>query len=192
MKITSKSDIFKNLKFYIEEIKKGKVFIYPVDTIYGIGTNALLDSSIKKINNIKNRENNPYLIIAPNIAWIKDNTFFSNKQIEIIQDKLPGAYSFILELKNKQAISPLSNNNLDTVGIRIPNCWFSQLIEIANIPFVSTSVNLSWQQSAKSIDEIPDEILKKVGYIIKDDDIVSGNPSTIFDFSGDEIIKLRG
>ncbi len=44
-----KGDFLSNLDFYLKEIENGKIFIYPTDTIYGIGCSALNSDSIKKI-----------------------------------------------------------------------------------------------------------------------------------------------
>jgi len=191
MKILSKEDILKNEEFYINEILLGKVFIYPTDTVYGLGVNALNNNYVNKINIIKKRRNKFLLVIAPNINWILKNTFINDNTKKIINQKLPGQYSFILNLKNTVNISMLATNNFKTIGIRIPNCWFYEIISKAKVPFITTSVNLSGQPSAIKISEINKEILNKVDYIISDDSILSGKSSIIIDLSKEkeEIIR---
>src|SRR3989339_428162 len=49
MKIINKQEFLQNKEFYIKEIKNGKIFIYPTDTIYGIGCNAKNSESINKL-----------------------------------------------------------------------------------------------------------------------------------------------
>lgn len=73
MQFLSKEDVLKNKQSYIEEMTSGKIFIYPTDTIYGIGCNARLSESVKKIRQIKQRTTNPLSVIAPNREWIDAN-----------------------------------------------------------------------------------------------------------------------
>ena len=51
-------------------------------------------------------------------------------------------YTLILKLKNKDAIADNVAPGLDTVGIRIPDHWFSMIANILNIPLITTSANI--------------------------------------------------
>jgi L-threonylcarbamoyladenylate synthase len=186
MKILTKKQFLENKEFYIKEIISGKVFIYPTDTIYGIGCNATLSSKINKIKEIKQRENKPFSIIAPNKIWIKENCEIQEKYLE----KLPGPITLILKIKNKNCISKEVNNSSNTLGVRIPNNWFSKIIKKANIPFITTSVNISGQKHITNIDELKTSIKNKVDYIINSGTL-SGNPSTIIDLTSNKVKIIK-
>lgn len=189
MKIFDLNFIENNLNFIISEMKKGKIFIYPTDTLYGIGCDATNSNSIQKIFDIKKRKKKPFLVIVPNFNWIEKNCIFDKNKFDNF--KLPGPYSFILKIKNKSLISDkiISNNN--TLGIRIPNCYFKKIIEKANIVFVSTSVNILGEKPILNLNEISKEILDKIDYIIKTDEKLIGKPSKIFDLTQNRIKQLR-
>lgn len=189
MKILTKNQIEANKPFYIKEIKKGKIFIYPTDTIYGIGCDATRPKAIIKIRRIKNRETKPFSVIAPSKEWIKENCEI-NKEINKWLNKLPGPYTFILKLKNKKAIAQRTNNNGETLGVRIPGNWFANLIAEINIPFITTSANLSGESPITSLQDLKEEIKKSVDYFI-DDGILNNPPSKVIDLTKEKEEILR-
>ena len=168
----------------IKRIKSGEIFIYPTDTVYGLGCNALKQGSIQIINEIKKREKKPFSVIAPNKNWIFDNLKVKNKHFI---KKLPGPYTYIFEVK-KRAVARNVNPGLKTLGIRIPDHPFTNLIKSADVPFITTSVNFSGKPPARSINDIPRSIMKKVDVII-DNGYLHNYPSTLIDLT-DEIPKL--
>ena len=56
------------------QILEGKIFIYPTDTVYGLGCNAFDEISVNKIKRIKKREDMKHFsVIAPSKEWILNN-----------------------------------------------------------------------------------------------------------------------
>ena len=191
MKVLSKKEFLENKAFYINEIKIGKIFIYPTDTLYGLGCDAKNNSSVKKIIQIKKRNSKPILIIVPSMEWIKNNTENNQEKINYMNKKIPGPYSFILKLKNKEIVSKYILQKKDTLGIRMPDSWFSNIIQESNLLFTSTSVNISGKPSAIKIKDISNEIISLVDYVIEDDNSLSGKGSTIIDLVGNKPLILR-
>jgi len=177
MKLINKKEFYDKKDIFLEEMKKGKIFVYPTDTIYGIGCDASNNDSVKKIRKIKKRDDKPFSVIAPNKKWILENCFVSEK-VEKWLDKLPGNYTLILELKNWEAVSSSVNAGLDNLGIRIPKHWFSEIVSELGVPFVTTSVNLAREKNMTSIDDIDKDVKNKVDYIIYEG-LKQGKPSTI-------------
>lgn len=165
---------------YKEPIKQGKIFIYPTDTIYGLGCDATNEQAVEKIKQIKERDRDkPLSVIAPSLEWIEKNCI-----IDADLDKyLPGPYTVILKKKEKNFLNHVSST--DSIGIRIPNCDFTKQIQKAEVPFITTSVNLSGQAFAKNVGEIPEEIKNKVDVVV-DTGELNGKPSTLI-LNGKEI-----
>ncbi len=191
MRIVSKKEFIARRGFFIDEMIRGKIFIYPTDTIYGIGCNAQNPSSVKKIREIKKRDSKPFSIIAPSKDWILINCKVDLYKLKFLK-KLPGPYTLILPIKNIYAFSKQDVvADLDAVGIRIPDNWFSNIISKSRTPFVTTSVNISGEPHLVRIKDLKKEIASQVDYII-DCGKLDGKPSTLFDLSkgdGVEIIK---
>lgn len=164
------------------------VFIYPTDTIYGIGCDATSEKLISKIRLIKNSEQ-PFSVIVPNKEWIYENCEVSSEAEEWIR-KLPGPYTLILKLKNKDSVSkmcydPLNNGN-STIGVRMPNNWFLSIVYQIKKPIVTTSANITGKEFMTSLDDLDIEIRNKVDYIFYDG-VKIGTPSTIINLVGKDV-----
>ena len=94
----------------------GSIFIYPTDTIYGIGCDAENKKLVNKIRAIKHRDTKPLSIIAPSIDYILKNCEVDKK---IVSKFLPGPYTLILKKKDKNFLKHVSET--ESIGIRIPN-----------------------------------------------------------------------
>lgn len=158
------------------ELKKailaGKIFIYPTDTVYGIGCNAENKEAVEKIRDIKKRDSKPFSVIAPSINWIQDNLIVNTD----LKKYLPGQCTIILKKKHPEFLAWVSST--DTLGVRIPDSEFTRKIQKTGIPFITTSVNFSGEEPANKISEIPEEIINKVDFVI-DKGKLSGKPSTL-------------
>ncbi len=190
MIILNKNEILIHKDKIKKEIKSGSVFIYPTDTIYGIGCNAQDDKAVKRIRKIKERYEQPFSVISPSKEWILKNCDFNKVHLKWL-DKLPGAFTFILKLKNKKAVSKQVNPNIETLGVRIPKHWFTEIVEETDVPIVTTSVNKSGEEYMTSLEDLDSEIKKAVDYIFYDGQKI-GRPSTIVIFNKDKAeIKER-
>ncbi|MDP1695754.1 MAG: L-threonylcarbamoyladenylate synthase [archaeon] len=166
----------------IKAIKSGEVFVYPTDTVYGLGCNALNINSVSRIKLIKSREKEkPLSVIAPSKSWIKENLIIDKIDID---KYLPGPYTLVLWKKDKNFLLHVSAS--DTLGIRIPNNDFTKLVEKAGVPFITTSVNLSGEKPAASFFEIKTEIINSVD-ITLDGGTLPGTPSAIIMPDGKEL-----
>lgn len=162
----------------VKDIISGKIFIYPTDTIYGLGCNALLDSSVRKIREIKQREDKPFSVIAHSKKWILENFEVEEEYL----NKLPGPFTLILKAKKQNLVSKEINKGLDTLGVRIPNHSFVKFVQKANVPFVTTSVNITGEKFITCVEEIPKSIFDKVDIIV-DDGKLNNKPSNIIDLT---------
>lgn len=167
----------------LNEIAKGAVFIYPTDTIYGIGCDATNDKAVKRIRKLKGRWTNPFSVIAPSIEWIKENCTLTDKAKAWLL-KLPGPYTLIINLKRK-AVCAQTNMGLKNLGIRIPDHWISDVAAKIGKPIVTTSVNAEGKPFATKLEQ-----LEKfdVDFIIYEGE-KEGKPSTIVDTATGNIIK---
>lgn len=157
----------------IGKILNGKIFIYPTDTIYGLGCDATNIQSVEKIRLIKRRDKNkPLSLIAPSTNWIKKNLI-----VDIdLKKYLPGPYTLILKKKNLNFLNHVSKT--DSLGIRIPKNKFTKIIQKSKVPFITTSVNVSGENPITDLSSLPKKIKELVDIIINQGPL-TGKPSTL-------------
>ena len=153
-------------------IKEGKVFVYPTDTVYGIGCDASNQEAVDRIRKIKGSKK-AWSVIAPGKAWIEEHCKTGEEL-----DKLPGPFTFVYESDVKLAC----NNQGKTLGVRIPDHPFSKIVEKTGKAFVSTSVNKTGEEPIISLVQLERDIYQKVDVII-DVGPIKGKPSTVIDYS---------
>jgi len=171
-------------KGVVDAIKSGAVFIYPTDTVYGIGCNAENNKSVQTIRNIK-RTGHPFSVIAPSKSWIGKK--LNVKHREYLK-KLPGPYTLVFIKKRRGFLSAAGPGH--SLGVRIPEHPFTRLVSASGVPFVTTSANVSGQPTIKSAKEIPGQMLCMADYVI-DGGVLAGKPSTVIDLTGEEPLVLR-
>jgi tRNA threonylcarbamoyl adenosine modification protein (Sua5/YciO/YrdC/YwlC family) len=175
MEIVSKNEFEVNLHNFIKRIVEGQIFVYGTDTIYGIGCDATNSSAVERIRTIKSRQTNPFSVIAPSKEWIVENCQQTSEL-----NKLPGPYTLIVKLKNKECIAEQVNSGKDTLGVRIPNHWFSAVVQEIGLPIVTTSVNKTGEPFMTAIEELDPALSHLIDFAI-DEGKINGKPSTIID-----------
>jgi len=171
----------KDLKNAVETLKNGGIILYPTDTIWGIGCDATNSEAVKRIYEIKEREDSKsMLVLMENPAlldrYVNDVPEVAWDLVEISSTPLTVIYP---EAKN------LANNLIaddGSIGIRFTKEKFtSQLLQRFRRPLVSTSANKSGEKSPAFFEEISEEIKKKMDYIVeyRQDDFTPTKPSSI-------------
>lgn len=171
-------------------IKKGEVFIHPTDTIYGLGCDATNQQGVKKLRAIKSRHKRPFLVIVPSKEWVRENCELP-KEAEKWMEKWPGPITLILKLKNKDCVTKETNQGFNTLGLRMPNHWFSEVAKELGVPIISTSANKIGESFMTSLENLNPKIRAKLDFIIYDGE-KKGSPSTLIDLTQEKAeIKKR-
>jgi L-threonylcarbamoyladenylate synthase len=184
MEILTKTELRLRYQEILEKISEGAVFIYPTDTIYGIGCNAKNKKSIERIRQLKGRSTAPFSIIVPSKEWIQENCKV-NKKVKSWVDELPGPLTLIMNMK-EDSIADNIAPEIDTIGIRLPDHWFTQIVEKLGFPIITTSANKTGQPFMTSIEDLDQEIQNGVEFMIYEGP-KEGKPSKIINIKKSEI-----
>ena len=164
-----------------EDLKKGKLIIYPTDTVYGVGGIITNEETIKNIYKAKDRS-----FSSPLIALVSS----AEKIEKLMKTFWPGGLTIILE--SKDIVPPIMISNGKTVGVRMPDHETAlKIIESAGGILPTTSANISGEATPRSYDELDEEFKKRVDIIVDGGKCPIGTASTIIDMSGENIKILR-
>lgn len=124
----------------VDTLRRGGLIIYPTDTVYAIGCDALNSRAIEKVCRIKglNPDKNTLSIIAADMSMAAEYARIDNKAFHMLKDNLPGPFTFILPAATTL---PKAFKGRHTVGVRIPDNAIATAIarELCN-PILSTSI----------------------------------------------------
>lgn len=164
----------------IASLNKGNLVIFPTETVYGLGANALSYEAVDKIFEAKNRaSNNPLIVHLKNKDEIGKYAIVSNEvEQKLIDTFMPGPFTLIL--KKKDIIPSNVTCNMDTVGIRVPiDPIAHSLLDKLSFPIAAPSANKSTKPSGTNVLDIIDEFNDSVDYIIDGGDSLIGLESTV-------------
>lgn len=145
---------------------KGTV-VFPTETVYGIGANALEEEAVKKIYEAKGRaSDNPLIVHISDKEQIDELCIIENDiEKSLINEFMPGPFTLVL--KKKSIIPNVVSANLDTVGIRMPsNKIANSFIKACKVPIAAPSANVSGKPSGTKIEDIEGELEGKVDAFI--------------------------
>jgi L-threonylcarbamoyladenylate synthase len=183
-----------DIKAALEVLQKGGVILYPTDTIWGIGCDACNEEAVRRVYAIKNRVDSKSMLV------LMENAALLERYVE----EVPEIAYDLIELSEKpmtiiyDGARGLAKNLIaedGSIGIRITTEAFSsELIRRFKRPIVSTSANISGKPSPACFDEIDQEIIDAVDYVVKyrQDDTSKAVPSSIMKLGrGGEIKIIR-
>ena len=168
------------LKVICNLIKNGELVIFPTETVYGIGANALDKDAVSKIFIAKGRPaDNPLIVhIADKRDIEKYVREITPVEQKLIDTFMPGPFTLILP--KKDIIPDIVSGGLDTIGIRMPSNVIARgIISFSGVPIAAPSANVSGKPSGTSIEDIRKELEGRVSAIIDGGETEIGLESTV-------------
>lgn len=167
----------------LEVLRAGGVILYPTDTVWGIGCDATNPEAVAKVYEIKRRADSKSLVLLASdidmiARYVKEIPEMAIQLVEVndkpmtiiypdaIKGLAPDA-SGTLPKPDRRALAFNTVAEDGSVGIRIPMMEFCrQLVFKLGRPLVSTSANISGEQTPKRYAEISEEIRSAVDHVV--------------------------
>lgn len=150
----------------IKALKEGKTILYPTDTIWGIGCDATNSKAVKKVYSIKKRTEHKSLIVLlcstkALAKYVKNVPTIAYDLTESIKTPLTIIYS------NAKGLAKNVIGKDKSIAIRITRDEFCKhIISGLGKPLVSTSANISGDQTPLLFSQINDDIKNNVDHIV--------------------------
>lgn len=173
-------------------LRDGGIVIYPTDTLYGIGCDALNVRAVEKICEMKgiNPQKSNLSIICNDLSIISEYAKVSTPVFKLMKRNLPGPFTFILPTTSSL---PKIYKKKKTVGIRVPdNNIIREIVAQLGNPVLSTSVIDELEESEYSTDpELIHEKWSNFADLVIDGGTGGIEPSTVVDCSDNEPVIVR-
>lgn len=169
------------LKVVCNLIKNGELVIFPTETVYGVGANALDAEAVGKIFIAKGRpSDNPLIVHVAKKEDIEEiATDITEVEEKLIDRFMPGPFTIILK-KRLGVLPDIVTAGLDTVAVRMPSNLIARaIIAFSGVPIAAPSANISGKPSGTNIEDIKKELESKVSVVIDGGDTEFGLESTV-------------
>ena len=198
MKIINLSENFnKAVEAATDTLLNDKIIIYPTDTLYGLGGNALSEEVIEKVFEIKKRNKKKALpVIVKDIKMARRVACIDSKAERILEkiwsaDSINKTGPITVVLRKKDVVPYSLTSGGETVALRpAGNLFLKALFQKIDFPIIATSANLSGQPTMSKINEITETFKTSDCLIINNGDLKNITPSVIIDLSNINYPKI--
>jgi len=162
-------------------MEAGGIFLYPTDTVWGLGADATNEAAAQRIMHLKNRPpHKSFVILVANQQQLSEYVSDIDDRIQtyLTQFKKPTTVIY----PDAAGLAPTVIAADGSVAIRICKDPFCQALLLrSGKPLLSTSANLSGQPAPALFSEMAPAIVKGVDYVVsyRQGDTTPGEPSTI-------------
>lgn len=173
----------------IDILKNGGLIVYPTETCYGIGCDALNENAVEKVYRVKKREKKkPISIIVSSLKMIRKYGKITKEVEYLVKKFMPGPLTIVVEKKRK--IPDILNPK--EIAFRISSHPIAQqLVKELDKPITATSANISGSKPIYSSEEIVKIFNGKVDMIIDSGNLPLIQPSTIIRVKKSKIELIR-
>lgn len=126
----------------VEALRRGEIIVYPTDTFYALGADALNNRAVERLCRLKgmNPDKNLLSVVCSGLSQAAEYARIDNRSFRLMKENLPGAFTFILPASSTL---PKVFKSRKTVGVRVPdNAIALAIAENLGNPVMSASVPL--------------------------------------------------
>ncbi len=171
-------------------LSKGKVLIYPTETLWGMGASIESKTAVLKIFELKKRKlKQPISLLIRDIKMAKQYAILTEPVLTYMNILWPGPVTFVMPCK--ELVPKEVHAGTNYVGLRCsPHPFLQRLLQKIDVAITSTSANISNEEPITKINQI-DSVFSNDIYCVPSNDVLKGPGSTIVKWNGSELVCLR-
>jgi L-threonylcarbamoyladenylate synthase len=168
-------------------VADGELVVYPTETVYGLGADALDAAAVERVFEAKRRDRDKPVSMA--VAGVDDITVYTDvtdRERAFAERFLPGPVTVLLE--RGERVPDVLTAGRERVGVRVPDHDLArELLRAADAPLTATSANVSGEPSARRIGEVGRPVRDAAAVALDGGTTPGGSGSTVVDPSTGEI-----
>ena len=187
LKIDLSDDYMATLERAVSSVRRGGTMVFPTDTLYGLGCNALDPAAVGHIFDIKHRSYVKALpMLVRDLSWARELAYITPEQERVIDQCWPGKVTFVLP--RRPIVPAIMCGGGQTVGLRAPDYPLVQsILRQLGYPLAGTAANVSGSEPTNDAALIVEEFSKAApqpDLVIDAGVLPDSLPSTVVDLSG--------
>ena len=173
-------------------LQAGAVIAMPTETVYGLAADATNPQAITRIYETKGRPRfNPLICHVSDLAMAERYGRFDPLSRQLAEQFWPGPLTLVVPVKPGCGLHDLATAGLDTVGLRAPRGFASELIAAFGKPLAAPSANTSGRISPTTAAHVEEDLGGQIPLILDADAAAVGVESTILKVEDGQIRLLR-
>lgn len=163
----------------VQAIDAGELVVYPTETVYGLGADALDRGAIERVFGAKDRpQTNPMALAVATVADAHEYVEVDELTAAFMAAFLPGPVTVIAE--RRDAVPAALAGGRDRVGVRVPACEQARALLARTPPLTATSANVSGHPPVTDVADLDPELRRHVAHVL-DGGSTPGGSSTVVD-----------
>jgi L-threonylcarbamoyladenylate synthase len=166
-------------------VAAGDPVVYPTETVYGLGADALDADAVERVFALKRRDrDDPVSVAVPDAATAREYVAVDDRERAFMEAFLPGPVTVVCE--RRPAVPDVLTAGRDRVGVRIPDHRDALALLDRPGPRPATRANVSGRPSARRVADLDERIREGVAAVL-DGGETPGGGSTVVDVSAGTI-----
>ncbi|MFC6905314.1 L-threonylcarbamoyladenylate synthase [Halalkalicoccus tibetensis] len=170
----------------VRAIREGELVVYPTETVYGLGADALDPAAVERVFEAKGRDRSkPLSMAVPDVEIADEYTELTERERAFMREFLPGPVTVVVEAGPETPEELTAGRS--RVGIRIPDHELALALLGEVSPITATSANVSGNPSVRRAAELDPAIREAAARVLEGDSGTEETESTVVDVERGEI-----